>query len=122
MNFKQSEPDDLGDEGDYIILLQDSDDLTNMDHETVKFKKGTVFEIIYEDEDDMGCYYSVELKDGKPGNYVDIDKEYHIPLYLQEKQKEGKYIITIVPKQTYELKQSLSTSTVKTFSDIIDEL
>jgi hypothetical protein len=122
MNFKQSEPDDLGDEGDYIILLQDSDDLTNMDHETVKFKKGTVFEIIYEDQDDMGCYYSVELKDGKPGNYVDRNKEYHIPLYLQEKQIEGNYIMTIVPKSIYELKHSLKPSTTKTFEDIIDEL
>ena len=122
MNFKQSAYDDLGKDNDYIILLRDLT-IMDTDYNDVDFKAGTVFEIIYTDEDDMEGYYVVELKDGKPGFYVNKDQEYFISLAFQWEQRDkGINNITVVPKSTYEFKHSLNPSTVKSFEELIDEL
>jgi len=122
MNFKQSAYDDLGEDNDYIILLRDLT-IMDTDYNDVDFKAGTVFEIIYTDEDDMEGYYVVELIGGIPYRYVNKDQEYFISFAFQWEQRDkGINNITVVPKRTYELKRSLTPSTAKTFGDIIDEL
>jgi hypothetical protein len=109
---------DIATDGDYIILLKDTTFATADYSETdVPFKAGTVFEVIYEDEDDMGCWYVVELKDGVPGSYVNRDQEYIIGM-----GKEDIKNTKCVNKRDYEIKHQLTPSTLKTFGELIDEL
>jgi hypothetical protein len=121
MNFKQyflkeSEQQDLAEEGDYISLLKDNTlptaDWSELD---VSFKAGTIFEVIYLDEDDMGCWYVTPLVNGVPGNYVDRDVEYIIGLSQIENVK-------CIDKRSYEIKHTLTSQTKETFGDLIDEL
>ena len=127
MNFKQSEHDDLGEDGDYIIFNKDLT-IMDTDYNDVDFPAGTVFEIIYTDEDDMEGYYAKPLINGVPGKYVcgddeNEDGEYMISLaYQWEQRDKGINSINIVPKKMYELKYSLTPKTQQTFNDIIDEL
>jgi hypothetical protein len=122
MNFKQSEHDDLGEDGDYIILNKDLT-IFDVDYNDAHFKAGTVFEIIYTDEDDMEGYYVTPLVNGVPGKYVNRDEEYMISLAFQWEQRDkGINNINVVPKRDYELKYSLTPKTQQTFNDLIDEL
>jgi hypothetical protein len=105
---------DVAEDGDYIIVLKNTT-FSNTDTD-VLFKAGTVFEVIYADFDDMGCWYVVELKNGIPGQYVNRDQEYIIGM--------GKDldVIECVDKNKYEIKHSLTPATKQTFNDLIDEL
>jgi hypothetical protein len=128
MNFKQlvleelSDTYDLAEEGDYIVLLTNNEfaDATwnNLD---VPFKAGTVFEVIYEDEDDMGCYYATPLVNGQPGKYVNRDVEYIIGLSNHD-TKAIKTISKEEYERVYNIKNSISGQTKDTFGGLIDEL
>jgi hypothetical protein len=128
MNFNQLVLEELGDtyelaeEGDYIVLLTDNKfaDAT-WDNLDVPFKTGTVFEVIYEDEDDMGCYYATPLVSGKPGEYINRDVEYIIPLSSHD-TKSIKAFSKEDYERTYNIKNSISSQTKETFGGLIDEL
>jgi len=122
--FNEDGTFDIGEDGDYIILLKDT---TFSDAEygntDVPFKAGTVFEVIYEDEEDMGCWYVVELKDGKPESYVDRDKEYIIGM-SKEDIENTKCINKKEYETYYNLKHNnkMSDEEASTHSKIINKI
>jgi hypothetical protein len=113
--FNEDGSFDVATEGDYIILLNDT---TFSDAEygntDVPFKAGTVFEVIFEDEEDMSCWYVVELKDGVPGSYVNRNQEYIIGM-----GKEDIKNTKCVNKKVYETLHGLEGDAKETWEDIL---
>jgi hypothetical protein len=128
MNFNQLVLEELGDTydlaeaGDYIVLLTNNKfALADWSETDVSFKAGTVFEVIYEDEDDMGAYYATPLVNGQPGEYVNRDVEYIISLSNHD-TKDIKAVSKDEYERVYNIKNSISGQTKDTFGGLIDEL
>ena len=106
---------DMAEDGDYIRLINDTTLCTaHFEELDVPFKAGTVFEVVYADEDDMACWYVLELKDGKPGSYVNRDKEYVISMGNDLPN------IECIDKKVYETLYGLKGSAKETWTDILE--